>query len=96
MGKGPGRSSEGAARGWLRGWALPSFPLCSYRKLALKNHPLKCKEPWAPKRFRQLAEAYDVLSDRKWGDGSLPRSLGAGGAGRGVKHLCCGQKHAEV
>ncbi|NXY79120.1 DJB13 protein, partial [Glareola pratincola] len=35
----------------------------AYRKLALKNHPLKCKEPWAPKRFRQLAEAYDVLSD---------------------------------
>ncbi|NWR77835.1 DJB13 protein, partial [Centropus unirufus] len=35
----------------------------AYRKLALKNHPLKCKEPWAPKRFKQLAEAYDVLSD---------------------------------
>ncbi|KAM6097809.1 dnaJ homolog subfamily B member 13 isoform 1-T1 [Theristicus caerulescens] len=35
----------------------------AYRKLALKNHPLKCKEPWAPERFRQLAEAYDVLSD---------------------------------
>ncbi|XP_075271148.1 dnaJ homolog subfamily B member 13-like [Opisthocomus hoazin] len=35
----------------------------AYRKLALKNHPLKCKEPWAPERFRQLAEAYDILSD---------------------------------
>ncbi|NWX93271.1 DJB13 protein, partial [Nothoprocta pentlandii] len=35
----------------------------AYRVLALRNHPLKCKEPWAPKRFRQLAEAYDVLSD---------------------------------
>ncbi|XP_065514675.1 dnaJ homolog subfamily B member 13 isoform X2 [Caloenas nicobarica] len=35
----------------------------AYRRLALKNHPLKCKEPWAPERFRQLAEAYDVLSD---------------------------------
>uniref|UniRef100_A0A8D0KWM9 DnaJ heat shock protein family (Hsp40) member B13 n=1 Tax=Strix occidentalis caurina TaxID=311401 RepID=A0A8D0KWM9_STROC len=35
----------------------------AYRKLALKNHPLKCKEPWAPRRFRELAEAYDVLSD---------------------------------
>lgn len=32
----------------------------------MKNHPLKCKEPWAPERFRQLAEAYDVLSDREW------------------------------
>ncbi|XP_032909199.1 dnaJ homolog subfamily B member 13 isoform X5 [Catharus ustulatus] len=35
----------------------------AYRKLALKYHPLKCKEPWGPKRFQQLAEAYDVLSD---------------------------------
>ncbi|NXW19168.1 DJB13 protein, partial [Circaetus pectoralis] len=35
----------------------------AYRKLALKNHPLRCKEPWAPERFRRLAEAYDVLSD---------------------------------
>ncbi|XP_077030737.1 dnaJ homolog subfamily B member 13 isoform X1 [Agelaius phoeniceus] len=35
----------------------------AYRTLALKYHPLKCKEPWGPKRFHQLAEAYDVLSD---------------------------------
>nr|XP_030122093.3 dnaJ homolog subfamily B member 13 isoform X1 [Taeniopygia guttata] len=35
----------------------------AYRKLALKYHPLKCKEPWSPKRFELLAEAYDVLSD---------------------------------
>ncbi|NXL92804.1 DJB13 protein, partial [Alectura lathami] len=34
-----------------------------YRLLALESHPLKCKEPWAQERFRQLAEAYDVLSD---------------------------------
>ncbi|KAK9402639.1 dnaJ subfamily B member 13 [Crotalus adamanteus] len=37
----------------------------AYRKLALKYHPLKNKEPWAPGKFKQLAEAYDVLSDRK-------------------------------
>uniref|UniRef100_A0A8B9S756 DnaJ homolog subfamily B member 13 n=1 Tax=Apteryx owenii TaxID=8824 RepID=A0A8B9S756_APTOW len=37
----------------------------AYRKLALRNHPLKCKEPRAQERFRQLAEAYDVLSDPK-------------------------------
>ncbi|XP_056417105.1 dnaJ homolog subfamily B member 13 isoform X2 [Hyla sarda] len=35
----------------------------AYRKLALKYHPLKNKEPSAPHRFRQIAEAYDVLSD---------------------------------
>ncbi|KYO49083.1 dnaJ homolog subfamily B member 13 [Alligator mississippiensis] len=35
----------------------------AYRKLALKNHPLKSKEPWAKEKFRQIAEAYDVLSD---------------------------------
>uniref|UniRef100_A0A8D2IZR6 DnaJ heat shock protein family (Hsp40) member B13 n=1 Tax=Varanus komodoensis TaxID=61221 RepID=A0A8D2IZR6_VARKO len=35
----------------------------AYRKLALKYHPYKNKEPWAPEKFKQLAEAYDVLSD---------------------------------
>ncbi|XP_006141038.1 dnaJ homolog subfamily B member 13 isoform X2 [Tupaia chinensis] len=35
----------------------------AYRKLALKNHPLKSSEPTAPETFRQIAEAYDVLSD---------------------------------
>ncbi|XP_073404650.1 dnaJ homolog subfamily B member 13 isoform X2 [Dendrobates tinctorius] len=35
----------------------------AYRKLALKYHPLKNKEPSAPHRFRQIAEAYEVLSD---------------------------------
>ncbi|XP_008705553.1 dnaJ homolog subfamily B member 13 isoform X2 [Ursus maritimus] len=34
-----------------------------YRKLALKNHPLKSGEPTAAETFRQIAEAYDVLSD---------------------------------
>ncbi|XP_019372162.1 PREDICTED: dnaJ homolog subfamily B member 13, partial [Gavialis gangeticus] len=40
-----------------------SLSFWSYRKLALKNHPLKSKEPWAKEKFRQIAEAYDVLSD---------------------------------
>ncbi|XP_041586495.1 dnaJ homolog subfamily B member 13 isoform X2 [Vulpes lagopus] len=35
----------------------------AYRKLALKNHPLKSGEPSSAETFRQIAEAYDVLSD---------------------------------
>ncbi|KAM9321145.1 dnaJ homolog subfamily B member 13 [Gastrophryne carolinensis] len=35
----------------------------AYRKLSLKFHPLKNKDPAARHRFRQAAEAYDVLSD---------------------------------
>ncbi|XP_012869417.1 PREDICTED: dnaJ homolog subfamily B member 13 [Dipodomys ordii] len=35
----------------------------AYRKLALKNHPMKTNESTAADTFRQIAEAYDVLSD---------------------------------
>lgn len=31
----------------------------------MKNHPYKNQEPWAREKFKQIAEAYDVLSDRK-------------------------------
>ncbi|XP_038617616.1 dnaJ homolog subfamily B member 13 isoform X2 [Tachyglossus aculeatus] len=34
-----------------------------YRRLALKNHPHRNQEPGAADKFRQVAEAYDVLSD---------------------------------
>ncbi|XP_011543315.1 dnaJ homolog subfamily B member 13 isoform X5 [Homo sapiens] len=34
-----------------------------YRRLALKHHPLKSNEPSSAEIFRQIAEAYDVLSD---------------------------------
>ncbi|XP_074160144.1 dnaJ homolog subfamily B member 13 isoform X2 [Sminthopsis crassicaudata] len=35
----------------------------AYRKLALKNHWLNARDPRSVERFKQIAEAYDVLSD---------------------------------
>ena len=36
---------------------------CSYRKLGLKNHPDSNKSPGADEKFKEIAEAYDVLSE---------------------------------
>lgn len=56
----------------------------AYRKLALKYHPDKNKTPGAEERFKEIAEAYEVLSDKKkrqiydqYGEEGL--SAGAGG-----------------
>ena len=37
----------------------------SYRKLALKYHPDRCKEPGAEEKFKEISEAYEYLYNNR-------------------------------
>lgn len=56
----------------------------AYRRLALKYHPDKNREPSATDQFRAVSEAYEVLSDddqKREYDRALRSGMGGGGGG---------------
>lgn len=62
----------------------------AYRKLALEWHPDRNKSPQAHDKFKEINEAYEVLSDPKkkqmfdqYGVGAFQPGMGGGAAGQG-------------
>lgn len=59
----------------------------AFRQLALRYHPDRCKEPGAEERFKEIAEAYAVLSDPQKRSQYDERGF-AGVAGFSPEDLC--------